>query len=159
MTKTDLVGTTQQLTEELLRLMGTTDSTVEATQTGEGEETSVEVNINTESETGLLIGAHGATLNAIQVFLGMALRQVTGDWTRVAVNVGDWKEKQEEALKALADQAASRARQTNEEQRLYNLSSGQRRIIHMLLSEEEDIETVSEGEGEERYLIVRAKTN
>lgn len=156
MANKDLVSLTQNLADGLLRLMGV-EAQVEVSEVEENDQKTLEVQISTEHETGLLIGAHGATLNAIQVFLGMALRQQTGEWSRVVVNVGDWKEKQEESLKALAEQAAARARQTGEEQRLYNLNSAQRRIIHMLLSEEQDIETESMGEGEERFLIVRAK--
>jgi spoIIIJ-associated protein len=147
---------TQKTAEELLTLMGVA-ATVTITETKENGEPTLNVNIETEQETGLLIGAHGSTLQAIQIFLGMALRQHAGEWQRVVVNVGDWKEKQEESLRQLAESTAARARQTEEDQHLYNLNSAQRRIVHMILAEEVDLETESTGEGEERYLIVRIK--
>ena len=75
----------------------------------------------------------------------------------MAVNVGDWREKQEDYLKSLALSALSRARATNEPQPLYNLNASQRRTIHLYLSSEKDVETESFGEGKERYLIVRLK--
>jgi spoIIIJ-associated protein len=72
------------------------------------------------------------------------------------VNVGDYMQKQEEQLRDLAAATAERARETGDPQLLYNLNPSQRRIIHMALSEE-DVETVSEGEGRDRHLVVSLK--
>jgi spoIIIJ-associated protein len=156
MAKQDLVEMTKDTAARLLNLMGV-EAEVSVTETKENEETTLLVDIETEQETGLLIGAHGSTLQAVQTFLGMALRQSTGEWHRVVVNVGDWKEKQEETLRVLAENTAARARQTGEPQNLYNLTASQRRIIHMILAEDEGITTESQGEGEERYLVVTSK--
>src|SRR3990172_1360376 len=89
--------------------------------------------------------------------LGMMVRQETGEWKRVLVNVGDWREKQEEYLTQMAKTTAERAKTTGEPQPLYNLTPAQRRVIHMALSEDSEIETESQGEGEERYLVVKPK--
>ena len=56
----------------------------------------------------------------------------------------------------MATQTANHVKQTGEEQKLYNLTPTQRRIVHMALSTDKEIETTSEGEGQERYLIVKA---
>lgn len=156
-TKFDPVEFTLSTTNELLQLAGLTSEASVKLLKEEGRDV-VEVSIDAKDETGLLIGAHGATLNAIQVFLGLALRQQSQEWYRVVVNVGDWQEKQEEQLRILAEQAAHRAVSTGEDQTLYNLTPAQRRTIHMILSEEGEVETLSEGEGPERHLIVRSKT-
>jgi len=58
-------------------------------------------------------------------------------------------------LKNLAEQTAQRAIETSEPQNLYNLNPSQRRVIHMYLSENDDIVTESEGEGYERYLVIK----
>ena len=68
------------------------------------------------------------------------------------------REKQEKYLKNLAEQAASRAKETGDAQTLYNLNPTQRRIIHLYLAEDSGVETESMGEGEDRFLIVRPKT-
>lgn len=144
----------KNLTTELFNLLG-----IEAQiEVSEQDEETLEVHIDSPDETGLLIGSHGATLQAIQVFLGMAVRQQTGEWKRIVVNIGDWKEKQEEHLGALADQAVSRVKSTGEAQRLYHLSPTQRRVIHMLLSEDKEVVTESEGEGEDRHLVIKLKS-
>jgi spoIIIJ-associated protein len=117
----------------------------------------VRIDIETEEETGLLIGRHGETIEAIQSILGMMLKKKTGDWVRIIVDVGGWREKQEERLRDLATQTAERAKETGEGQPLYNLSPAQRRVIHLALADNPDIETESAGEDEERYLIIRPK--
>ena len=146
----------QELTTQLLSLMGVVaKSFVEVTETSESPVYTV--NIDTEEQAGLLIGNRGETLTAIQSFLSIAMKQKTGEWVRVLVNIGDWREKQEDYLKNLATQAADRARETGTPQPIYNLNSAQRRIIHMELSKMEDLITESEGEGFERYIVVKVK--
>lgn len=146
----------KKLAEELLSLMSTT-STVEVSFDKENE--AYVVNINATAETGLLIGKKGETLSSIQKILGVMLKGKTGEWYRVVVNIGDYREKEEDYLKNLAMGAATRARETKEPQSLYNLEAWQRRIIHMYLAEEKDIVTESSGEGLERYLIIKIKSD
>ena len=134
--------------------MGTT-AKIDVSEDPENE--AIVVNLDADEETGLLIGRRGETLSSIQLILGIMARNATGEWERVIVNVGDWREKEEERLKALAFAAAQRAKETGADQPLYNLSPAQRRIVHLVLSEEDGIETESLGEGAERYLVVKAK--
>lgn len=148
------VATVKELAEELFTLMGVD---VEYEVVEDKNNNAVFVDIDAEEETGLLIGHRGETIAAIQAALGMMARQKTGDFIRIIVNVGDWREKQEDQLRSLAEQAAQRARETGESQPLYNLNAAQRRIVHVILSEEEDVETESHGEGQDRYLVVNLK--
>lgn len=110
-----------------------------------------------EEFSGLLIGNKGFTLEAIQAFLNVSLKQATGEWVRVNLDVAGWRKKQEDYLENLAEQSAERARTTNEPQNLYNLTASQRRVIHLKLADEKDIATESIGEGQDRYLVVRVK--
>ena len=144
----------KKMANELLSLMGT-KAQVKASEDKKNE--AVRIDIETEEETGLLIGRHGETIEAIQSILGMMLKKKTGDWVRIIVDVGGWREKQEERLRDLATQTAERAKETGEGQPLYNLSPAQRRIIHLTFADDSDIETESVGEDEERYLIIRPK--
>jgi spoIIIJ-associated protein len=144
----------EELANELLNLMGTK---AKAKVSEDKENEAIKVDIGASEEMGLLIGHHGETLSSFQTLLGMILRQKTGEWTRVIVNVGDWREKQEDYLRRLAEQTAQRVKETSQEQALYNLSPSQRRIIHIALSSDPDLETESLGEGKERYLVIRLR--
>jgi len=144
----------QKLSEELLILMGV-DAKIDVSEDKENQ--ALVINISSDNETGLLIGRHGQTLLSVQAAIGMMLKQKLGEWIRVIVNVGDWRQKEEEHLKDLAESTAERARTTGEPQPIYNLTPSQRRIVHLALSEDPDLSTESEGEGEERYLVVKKK--
>lgn len=115
------------------------------------------INISSDEETGLLIGKKGENLTSIQTVLSLMLKQKMGEWKRVVVNVGDYREKEEDYLKNLAESTANRAIETKEPQNLYNLKPWQRRVVHLYLSERSDVETESQGEGAERYLVVNPK--
>lgn len=141
----------QKLVDELFSLLG-----VKATASVSQEDDVYKVTIETE-ESGLLIGGHGTTLFAIESFLAVAMKQETGEWVKIVVDIAGWRNKQEDYLNNLAIQAAERAKSTGESQKLYNLTPAQRRIIHMKLAEDKEIKTESEGEGEERYLVITAK--
>lgn len=152
----DAKASARKITDELIQLLGV-NATTEVTEEGEGESKLIRIKIDAKEESGLLIGSHGMTLEAIQTFVAIALKNETGEWVRVFVDIADWSERQKEKLEDLAKQAAERAKSKGEPQYLYNLNSSQRRIVHMTLSEDSEIETVSEGEGEERYLVVKSK--
>lgn len=148
------IKTVSELTKELFSLMEI-KAGFEVSE--DKKNNAVFVDVDAGEETGLLIGHRGETIASIQAALGMMTRQKLGDFVRIIVNVGDWREKQEDQLRSLAEQAAQRARETGESQPLYNLNAAQRRIIHVILSEEDDIETESHGEGQDRYLVVNLK--
>jgi len=116
------------------------------------------VNIETE-ETGLLIGHHGKTLESLQLILGIIVSKTLGRWVKAYVNVGDYREKREEALMHMAQRAAERALALGRPVELSRLSPAERRIIHLTLSGDERIETESVGEGDGRILVVKPRTS
>lgn len=152
--ETKITEVVKKVAEELLQLMGTS-AKVDVSEDKDNE--AILVDLDAKEEAGLLIGARGETLGSLQTIIGMIVRQKTGDWHRVLVNISDWRERQTERLESLARQVADRAKDTGEPQPLYNLNAAQRRIVHLALSKDEEIETESMGEGRERYLIVRLK--
>jgi len=150
----DKVKTLQELTDKLLELMSTK---AKAEVSYDEENQNFVVNIDAGDETGLLIGKKGETLLSIQTVLSVLLKQKTGEWNRVVANVGDYREKEESYLKDLAASTAQRAIETKEPQNLYNLKAWQRRVVHMALAENKDIVTESEGEGDDRFLVIKVK--
>jgi spoIIIJ-associated protein len=142
----------QTITEDLLQKLGVT-----GTVTVDIDETEAfRVHIETE-ETGLLIGFHGKTLESFQIILGIIASRELAEWVKVYVNVGDYREKREEALMLMAQHAAERALAMNRPIELANLSASERRVIHLTLSGDERVETESTGEGSRRVLLVKPK--
>jgi spoIIIJ-associated protein len=148
----DTTAQIQQLSENFLsrlNIVGTV--TVDMDESG-----AYRVNIQTE-ETGLLIGFHGRTLESFQMILGMIVAKIIGSWQRVYVNVGDYREKREEALMYMAQRAAERAITTGRPVELAHLSSSERRVIHVTLSGDDRVQTESSGEGTDRKLVITPK--
>jgi spoIIIJ-associated protein len=142
----------QETTEDLLSRLGVT-----GTVSVDIDETEAyRVHIETE-ETGLLIGFHGRTLESFQIILGLLVSKKLEKWVRVYVNVGDYREKREEALMLMAQHAAERALTMGRPVELANLSAAERRVIHLTLSGDERVETESIGEGSRRILLVKPK--
>lgn len=115
----------------------------------------VELEIEDQDQAGLIIGKHGKTLSSIQRILGMYLYRKTGTWTRVLVDIGDYRESQEEKIKELAHNAADRARFFARPVEMAPMNPYKRRLIHTALSEDPDVETESTGEGKNRRVVVK----
>lgn len=147
--KTEIKKTAQKLLD-LLGVKG------EVAVGEDKENEALSVNITTD-DAGILIGRHGETISAFQVVLGQILQRQTGEWQRVLVDTGDYRTKQQEMLKSMAEQAAERVKQTGDPYTIYDLTSSQRRYVHMVLAEDPQIITESEGEGRERHLVVKPR--
>lgn len=142
----------KQVAEELLNKL----EIISTISVDTDESGAFRIHIETE-ETGLLIGFHGRTLESFQMLLGMMVSRKLGKWERIYVNVGDYREKREEALMYMAQRAAERALSSGRPVELTRLSAAERRVIHLTLSGDERVKTESIGEGSERKLIISPK--
>ena len=146
----------QKLIENVLSLLelGEDQFTVDM-----AEDDSVRVHIQLpEEETGIYIGHHGEGLTALQLLLSLMISQRTGKWYRVSVNINDYQERREDSLKNLAESAAEKAIALNQEVVLGNLSSYERRIVHLHLEQHGGVTTESRGEPPLRQLLVIPKS-
>ena len=152
MTK-DQLQTIQQTTEELLQLLGI-EGTCSAEDAGDNM---VSVAIQAE-ETGMLIGYHGETLEALQLLISLANAKKSGEFVRVSVEVGDYKKNREAWLKSLVEQTKERVLQENQPVALPNLKPWERRVVHLMLQDDPDVTSESQGEGRDRMLTISPKS-
>ena len=105
-------------------------------------------------DLGLLIGKHGATIDALQhiafraAFRGEEIRK------QVVVDAAGYRERREGALHRMADRAAAEALQYGRPVELEPMRATERKIVHTYLSERSDVETHSEGDEPDRRLVV-----
>jgi len=125
--------------------------------TVEEKDETVVVKVETE-DTGILIGYHGETLSALQLVASLIVYKKTNAWQRISLRVGDYVERREESLKAMAQRAIEKVIATNTPVVLPYLRSDERRIVHLLLEDNTDVASASEGEGESRRLVISPKT-
>jgi spoIIIJ-associated protein len=101
-----------------------------------------------------LIGHHGATLDAIQHLATRIAFQGSDRRGRVTVDAGGYRERREEALEAIVDQAAAAAVREGRPVPLEAMNANERRVCHEHLKDRFDVETYSEGEEPNRHLVV-----
>lgn len=142
----------KQITEDLLARLGISG----VVSIDVDEANAYRVHIET-AETGLLIGFHGRTLESLQIILSLVVSKRLGAWQKVYVNVGDYREKREEALMYMAQRAAEQAVATGRPVELGSLSPTERRVIHLTLGSDERVMTESTGEGRNRVLTVKPR--
>ena len=108
-------------------------------------------------ENALLIGREGRTLLALQTVLRNYLSTFVMFQIRVTLDIANYHENHKRQLEILATRTAKEVAQTGIQVKLDPMNAYDRRIIHTKLSEWRDVETESEGEGENRALIIKPK--
>ena len=108
-------------------------------------------------ENALLIGREGKTLLAFQMLLRSHLQSFTNDDLLISLDIGNYHKNRKRQLEILATQNAKEVVNTLIAIKLEPMNSFDRRIIHEKLSDWRDVETVSEGEGEDRAIVIRPK--
>lgn len=112
----------------------------------------------TGADTGILIGHHGETLDAIQYLVNLsALRkskQKDGDYVKIVVDIEGYREKREETLRSLAKRMAQRAVKYKRNVFLEPMNAYERRIIHSELQFFENVSTHSVGTDKDRKIII-----
>ena len=121
----------------------------------EDEET-IGITLETE-DTGIIIGYHGETLEALQLILSLVLAKENGVFKRISLEVGDYKKNRSEWLGKLAQDAKERALSENKEIYLSELKSWERRVIHLILQDDKEVTSESTGEGKDRVLVVKPR--
>ncbi|MDI6452202.1 RNA-binding cell elongation regulator Jag/EloR [Peloplasma aerotolerans] len=117
-----------------------------------------EVHYNVESdENALLIGREGRTLLALQFMLRNFLNTYVDGHIIVSLDIGNYHENRRKQLEILATKTAKEVAQTKIAVKLDPMNAFDRRIIHTKLSEWRDVVTESEGDGEERALVIKPK--
>ena len=113
-------------------------------------------------EPQILIGENGQTLNEIQYLLKIILKKQIKDRLEehfyFNIDINDYKKKKIERLKETALITADEVSLIKKEKELAPMPAYERRIIHLFLTERQDITTKSIGERDERRVVIRPKT-
>jgi predicted RNA-binding protein Jag len=103
---------------------------------------------------GALIGRKGERLSALQHLVNLMLSKEMGSWTRVLVDVEDYRGRRERQLRELANRAAARVMETGKMLQLEPMPALERRWIHLTLRDHEGVATQSIGEEPNRRVVL-----
>ena len=111
----------------------------------------------TGSDCGAAIGRHGETLEAISYMTNLIANKHSEQRVHVYLDVGGYRKHREQVIKGLADKAVSRVRRSGRKVTMEAMSPAERRIVHSALQGDRYVTTYSEGEGEDRRVIITLK--
>lgn len=144
----DLIIAVDQFTISLIEAMGI-DATVDVYDSGDA----IAVDVTTE-ETGLFIGQKGETIDAVQYLLNVVTYKKRPFSKRIIVDSEGYRQRRIEAIQGMAHRTARRALREKRPLSLPPMSPAERRVIHLFLKENPDVTTSSEGEEENRRVVV-----
>lgn len=139
--------------ETILQTMGI-ESRMEVRTVNHGEE----IHFLIESdENALLIGREGRTLISLQYLLRNYLLTFVDGHQIISLDIGNYHENRKRQLEILATKTAKEVAKTRIPVKLDPMNAYDRRIVHTKLSEWRDVYTESEGEGDQRRLVIKPK--
>lgn len=105
----------------------------------------------------ILIGKDGKNLNAIQTLIKNTLLKQTGIHIKVFIDASGYKERKLKILEAEVKKIAREVQKSKIATKLDPMNSYERLILHNALSQMNHIQTRSEGEEPNRYIIIEYK--
>lgn len=150
----NLISAQKKVKEELneiLKLMG-----MEAEITTSLEEGRVVADIKSENGA-ILIGKKGQTLNALQLIVNLIVNRDEKTRTKVIVDTENYRQRRENALMKMAGEVADEVKSKDRSRELEPMNPAERRVIHLALKDDRDVETTSQGEGNFRRVVVSPK--
>ena len=144
----ELIVAVDEFMTSLIDAMGF-DATVDAYDSGDA----ITVDVASQ-EAGLFIGQKGETIDAVQYLLNVAIYKDRTFVKRLVVDSEGYRQRRVEAIQGMAHRTARRALRERRPVGLPPMSPAERRVVHLFLQENPGVTTFSDGEEEDRRVIV-----
>lgn len=105
-------------------------------------------------DLGFIIGRRGDTLDALQYLTGLVANRNEKDYYRVTLDIGNYREKREQALKGLAHKMANQAARTGRKNSLEPMNPYERRLIHTAVQDVKGATSWSVGSEPNRHVVI-----
>lgn len=118
------------------------------------EDDVIELEVPSTHLNGFLIGQRGENMRALQFLVSNALKNQGHEYTRVNVDIADYKKQRAERLGQRAEEWMKKVRDTSEPMELKPMSAVDRRTVHKL-AQEYGLVSESVGEGRDRRIVLK----
>jgi spoIIIJ-associated protein len=118
----------------------------------------IELAVPSSDDNSILIGRNAETLRSLQYLVSTTLRNKDAALVRVNIDVADYKKQRAEKVAEKARGWIEQVRETGDSY-IANLNAADRRVVHQVAKDYDDIESFSEGEGRERRIIIAQKSS
>lgn len=116
-------------------------------------------NVQINEDPQVLIGQYGFNLQALQHIARLLVRKKVDKKARFILDINSYRQQKNESIINQARQAASEAILEGRAIVMRPMSAYERRLVHMELSTNPEVETESVGDKENRKVIVRPAKN
>ncbi len=138
----DVGQVTGEIISNLLKMMNI-DGSIGDLKEGESK---VYVELES-SNSGLIIGKRGKTLEALQFIVNLMVNKKTDSEKKIILDIESYRAKRERALKKLSREVATKVVRTGKPWTLEPMNPFERRLIHLTLQNDARVTTRSEGQG------------
>ncbi len=145
-----IADTAIEAIQDILKYFNVGEVTIEEYEGDEGE---LILDI-TGDDLAVLIGRHGRTLDSLQFLISSITSRIVGHRYPIVVDVEGYKARQRQKIEDIALNAADKAVDQDRSIKLRPMTPYERRIVHIALRGDDRVETVSEGEGRARRVVV-----
>lgn len=145
-----IADTAIEAIQDILKYFNAGEVTIEEYEGDEGE---LILDI-TGDDLAVLIGRHGRTLDSLQFLISSITSRIVGHRYPIVVDVEGYKARQRQKIEDIALNAADKAVDQDRSIKLRPMTPYERRIVHIALRGDDRVETVSEGEGRARRVVV-----
>lgn len=145
-----IADTAIEAIQDILKYFNVGEVTIEEYEGDEGE---LILDI-TGDDLAVLIGRHGRTLDSLQFLISSITSRIVGHRYPIVVDVEGYKARQRQKIEDIALNAADKAVGQDRSIKLRPMTPYERRIVHIALRGDDRVETVSEGEGRARRVVV-----
>lgn len=114
----------------------------------------IELEVPSTHLNGFLIGQHGDTMRAIQFLVSNALKNQGYEYTRVNVDIAEYKKQRADRLGKRAEDWIKSVKETGQSMELKPMSAVDRRVVHKI-AQDAGLESESVGEGRDRRIIIK----
>ncbi|HET6925089.1 MAG TPA: R3H domain-containing nucleic acid-binding protein [Candidatus Saccharimonadales bacterium] len=114
----------------------------------------IQLSVPSTQLNGFLIGQHGETMRSLQYLVSTALKNNGHEYTRVNVDIADYKRQRADRLAHTAEDWIKQVKDSGEPLELKPMNAADRRIVHKVASDN-GLMTESVGEGRERHVVLK----
>jgi spoIIIJ-associated protein len=122
----------------------------------DAKDSSISLNVSGE-DAGILIGKNGQTLDALQYVLNRMVNKHLEKKVLIVVDIENYRKRKREGLIELAKKMGERAKKTRKPVSTNLLNARDRRVIHLALKDDRELETKSRGEGLLKKVVIYPK--
>lgn len=143
----------KSLTEDLLKTIGF-EGEVEIIDSND-EDNKFICNIKTQKDANFIIGQNGDNLQALQHIVRLLVRKQTDENIKFILDVNSYKKDQEASVVELAKSLAKQVASEKKSVVMRPMSAYNRRLVHMVLADNDEVITESTGDDDERRVVIK----